>query len=140
MMAGARDESMIRAQGLGAAFTVRECLCVSVCVCVCSTGVGRRVAAVLGVGLSAGLIAVDGERLAGPPKWHPRPPLLQKKKKKRNPAWFASDPYTLPEHFLNLSSVFLRPKRISSLLHQRVLRHCIPPMPSRPLSTHLRTA
>ena len=76
-------------------------MCVLVCVCVFGGGWEEGGECVLVGGLSAGLIAVDGERLARPPKWHPP----QKKT-----CMVAGDPYTLPEHFLNLSSVFLRHK------------------------------
>lgn len=73
--------------------------------------------------------------LLRPPKWHPfsttPPPPTHPTPLPKKPFMVTGDLYTLPEHFLNLSSVFFRHKRISSLFHPRFkapsLSHALTP-------------
>ncbi len=87
--------------GTVAAFALRNCM--NVCVCV---GWVLRVG-----GLCVQSVGRGGEMQAWSPQhgggwWESRwPPKWQKT------CMFSADPYTLTEHFLNLSSVFLRHKQ-----------------------------
>lgn len=94
---GGRTEQTTELSWVVSASALRNPLCVGwfICVCVWFEGMGDA-------RLQDWAWCRVWDSLPRPPKW-------------QKTCVFAADPYTLTEHFLNLSCVFLRPKRISSL-------------------------